>query len=218
MKINLRHISTSTLLIVMSLFAGLAHALPPQAEADKLQIEAKSAMEAKNYAVAVEKFARMEKLKARFPATFAYHYGVALSKTGEFARAREQLDKYITKAGTNGKFYKEALETYAQTEANEKQAIKQAEIDKAYAKVMVKYEAELEQYNHDYEIYRTAKNKCDYEKSSEGRREGCEGWARGMNRYDPELVTMCMNSKNSSYPACENMPRRPTEPQKPKRE
>jgi len=105
----------------------IAHALPQQAEADKLMLEATAAMKAQDFSGAVKKFARVKELNAKVPETFTYHYGVALAESGDFSRAIQQLDAYITKEGENGKFYKEALEIYTKTEARQAEAARQRE-------------------------------------------------------------------------------------------
>lgn len=103
-------------------------------------IEASAAMKTNDYRVAVRNFVRVEELNVKVPATFPYHYGVALAETGEFDQAKQQLDRYITKAGSRGKFYKEALEMYAKAEAGEAAVAKRAkEIEKANAGATAKY-------------------------------------------------------------------------------
>jgi formylglycine-generating enzyme required for sulfatase activity len=105
------------------------YALPPQVEADRLMIEAKTFMDAKDYAAAVDRFGKVEELKARKPDTFAYHYGVALAGMGQWASARQKLDQYLTASGSNGKFYREALEKYNEVDKKLKQ--QQAEADRS---------------------------------------------------------------------------------------
>ncbi len=218
MKINQRHISTVALYFGVGLFTLNAYALPPQAEADKLQIEAKAAMEAKNYAVATGKFARMEKLKARLPATFAYHYGVALTNTGEFARAKEQLDKYITKAGANGKFYKEALEMYAKTEEYEAAALIQIQKDREYQKRMDVYKIKKARYDDIYKAYRQAANACDESTSRKWRYEACTfRIPDGIHDINAWLDN-CANHIKLDTTACRNVPERPVEPDMPRHE
>ena len=94
------------------------HALPPQVEADRLMLEIKGQIDAKQYAAAVENFSKVEKLPGiQLPDTFAYHYGVALAGMNKNEEALKKLDQYLTTAGSGGKFYKEALEKYNEVES-----------------------------------------------------------------------------------------------------
>lgn len=122
-----------------------AHALPPQAEADMLMIEAKAAMDAKNYAVAAQKFAQVQGLNAQLPPTFAYHYGSALLNTGEFDKAKQMLEEYITKEGAGGKYYRESLEAYSKIDAMRAEAQRKLEAAQAEeARKVEKARAEIE--------------------------------------------------------------------------
>jgi formylglycine-generating enzyme required for sulfatase activity len=94
------------------LFVANAWALPPQVEADALALDAMSQMKRSDYAGAVVNFAKIEKLKVRVPATFNYHYGVALAGANQWVQAQKKLERYLTQAGAGGKFYKEALAKY----------------------------------------------------------------------------------------------------------
>lgn len=97
--------------------------------------------------------------------------------------------------------------------------------DEAYAKSMAAYERQMIPYNQVLQEYRSAKEKCDYAKSSGARRESCEGWASGFTYSSGgrntwrDMVDSCMDNSRSSTPTeCKSLPNRPTEPQKPKRD
>ncbi|MFZ2889554.1 hypothetical protein [Sulfuricurvum sp.] len=94
--------------ITAILFSTQLLALPPQVEADRLGLAAKTAMEAKDYETAVEKLEAMQKLGVKLPDTFSYHYGVSLLETGRYKDAQDMFDKYLSQ-GQGAKFYKEAL-------------------------------------------------------------------------------------------------------------
>jgi len=93
-----------------------AYSLPPQAEADMLMIEAKKLIDSQHYSEAAEKLKRVSELNVNVPDTFSFHYGIALVNSGNPAQGLIWLDKYISAAGSGGKFYKEALEAYSAAE------------------------------------------------------------------------------------------------------
>lgn len=218
MKIYQHRISTFALSLVLGLFAHAVHALPPQAEADKLAIEAKAAMDANNYSVAAEKFARMERLNVRLPATFAYHYGVALSESGEYGKAKVQLDKYITKAGTNGKFYREALEMFTKTEDREKAAVLRMQKEKEYSARMEIYQVAKARYDQQYTEYREAVDACEESTSRRWRAEACT-FRIPDGISDPNAwLDKCAKTIKLNTVQCQNVPERPAPPQIPSKD
>ncbi len=114
-------------LFLAALFSANAWALPPQVEADRLMLEVKTLMDAKDYAAAVKNFDKIASLKVRLPDTFNYHYGVALAGVGDWDRATRKLEQYLTESGSGGKFYKEALEKYneAMRKSEEQKAVQE---------------------------------------------------------------------------------------------
>ena len=74
----MRKTMTGLLFAAALLGPSLAQALPPQAEADMLMLEIKADMDAGRWAPAAQKFEQASRLKARFPDTFDYHWGIAL--------------------------------------------------------------------------------------------------------------------------------------------
>jgi hypothetical protein len=98
-----------TFLLIIVTFSASAWALPPEIEMDRLLLQAKSALDNKDYALATVSLMKAEKLSVKTPDTFYYHYGIANAGNGKFEQGREMLEKYLTLSGTKGKFYKEAL-------------------------------------------------------------------------------------------------------------
>lgn len=109
----MRKTMTGLLFAAALLAPSLAQALPPQAEADMLMLEIKADMDAGRWAPAAQKFEQASRLKARFPDTFDYHWGIALGKTGDWSGSLQHLDAYLTHGGSGAKFYREALEAYS---------------------------------------------------------------------------------------------------------
>ncbi|MFZ2890509.1 DUF1566 domain-containing protein, partial [Sulfuricurvum sp.] len=108
----LMNMTKTTLICLLALsLSSTLYALPPQVEADRLGLAAKTAMEAKDYKTAVEKLEAMQKLGVKLPDTFSYHYGVSLLETGRYKDALAMFDEYLSQ-GQGAKFYKEALERY----------------------------------------------------------------------------------------------------------
>lgn len=113
--------------IVVTLLSTQLFALPPQVEADRLGLAAKTAMETKDYKTAVEKLEAMQKLGVKLPDTFSYHYGVSLLETGRYKESLAMFDQYLSQ-GQGAKFYKEALEKYNVAEEKDNES-KQVFID-----------------------------------------------------------------------------------------
>ncbi len=103
-------------------FVTSAYSLTPQAEADRLQLHAKAALAANDYATAVGDFSKLEDLHLKnMPQSLPYLYGVALAGTKDFSGAKAKLDEYLA-IGSSAKFYREALEKYNEvTDALKKQ-------------------------------------------------------------------------------------------------
>lgn len=154
------------------LFALPARALPPEVEADRLAIKAKTALDAKDYAQAAASLAEMEKLGVPLPQSFHYLKAVAQNGTGKHHAAKESLEKYLQITGTSGKFYKEALEAYNLAEQEGKRVIS------AYQANQVRYEKALDErkksiqecYQRDKSRY--ARWRQEYESVSR-RRDNC---------------------------------------------
>lgn len=135
------------LMLFVATFALSAHALPPQVEADRLQLQAKSALDAEDYAQAAESLAKAEKLGVKLPDTFYFHYGRALAGTGDLDRAQSMLDRYLEHAGSKGKFYKEALVELNNIEAAQKQRAAEADRKASLIQRMSEIEPNIERYS-----------------------------------------------------------------------
>ena len=124
-----------------------ALALPPKVEADKLQLEIRADIDAKHCADALAKFQRLSQLAVPLPDTIHYHWGSAALCAGNADEGLKHLDIYLTREGSNAKFYKEALDLYTQAEkqrAKEEGKLAKARADLiGYKKNLTEYRAQL---------------------------------------------------------------------------
>lgn len=139
---------------IVMLWCSIAQALPPQAEADMLMIEGGKAAKAQDYATARQKFERVAELNVKVPQSFPFHFGKALSETGAYDRAREQLEKYVTSTGQNGKFYQDALEALSRNSSLEAEEKRKRQDDQV---AMAKYNEAMSKYRADQEYYQSVK-------------------------------------------------------------
>jgi hypothetical protein len=115
--------------IVAALFCNLAHALPPQVEADMLMQEIAESTKAGKFSDQPEKFTRISGLKAKLPESFEFHWGKALHENRQYPQALTHLETYLTKIGSKGKYYPDALALYTKSKeimAKEKSAYETA--------------------------------------------------------------------------------------------
>lgn len=102
--------------LLLCLFSAKLLALPPEVEADRLLIQAKSALDKKEYAKAADAFAQADTLGIALPEKYYLQYASALSAQEKWSEAHDVLDAYLNKFSTGGKLYKEALAQYMQAE------------------------------------------------------------------------------------------------------
>lgn len=76
---------------------------------DKISQQIKSALASQDYLAAVNGFEKMAKLGLELPDEYYAKFGKALFLAGDKERAKQNLEKYIKRAGKTGKFYAEAL-------------------------------------------------------------------------------------------------------------
>jgi len=118
MRMNLKQNISSVALFLAA--TSPAWALSPQAEADMLKMEIKTALQAKRYEDLPAKFQRIADLKVGLSSTesFEYLWGQSCQATKDPACAAKHLETYINKFGSNGKFYASALELLAAARAD----------------------------------------------------------------------------------------------------
>jgi tetratricopeptide (TPR) repeat protein len=219
-----------SLLITLALSAS-AWALAPEIEMDRLLIQAKTALDASDYAQATESLSKAEKLGVKLPPTFYYHYGRAYAGTGKLEQGRDMLEKYLNMSGTRGKFYQEALvalnnieSTLRKREADAAALAEQKKIEKQIA--LKKYEEALNEYNQKLATYERGRNDCPFEYANKMDRQRKSVMERNMARSrgnydsskDPEAEALWekRNDRDAQTEYCNDRyrePKRPIPPQ-----
>ena len=115
------------LLTAITLSSSAWAGLPPEIELDRFLLQAKSALDAKDYKTAIQSLENAAQLNIRLPETYYFHLGRAYSGSENWSEAREAYQKYLEATGTNGKFYREALEDFNQVDIKWIQSKKEAE-------------------------------------------------------------------------------------------
>jgi hypothetical protein len=184
----MKKISAALFIFLLS-FSALA--LPPTVEVDRLLLQAKSALDTKDYAQATESLTKAEKLGVKLPDTFYYHYSRAYAGTGKLELGLDMLERYLSLSGSNGKFYQEALVEMNNIEA----AIKKRDAEKDAERK--RYKAQLAEYQKSVDdcpdIYQRAVDQANnmfrkYTKACEGDNEhaSCEYIQRMIDRNGPQ--------------------------------
>lgn len=97
--------------------------LPAEIEVDRYILAAEKHINSEQFRQAEDYLQRAIALQVSTPDKFYFLYGQVLLRNGKLAQAQENLERYLTKAGKEGKFYPQALALY--TEAEEKIAVKE---------------------------------------------------------------------------------------------
>lgn len=137
----------SIALMCANVFA--ASTLPPSIEADRLAIQAKSAIKDKNYTLAYASLIELEKLGTPLPQTFYHFKGVAQNGIGKYNGAKTSLEKYLQITGTTGKYYTESLEAYNIAEQESKRILGE------YNTAKSSYETAMQDYSQSLNDCRT---------------------------------------------------------------
>ncbi len=91
--------------------AVTTYSLPAEVELDRFIIAAKKHIDGADFVAAESYLLRAKELNIELPAEFYYSYGQVLQHKGEPLAARQNLERYIEKAGKEGEFYSKALES-----------------------------------------------------------------------------------------------------------
>lgn len=156
------------------LLSAAAWALPPQIEADRQLLQAKTALDANDYDTAIQSFGKAAALNVKMPDTFYFHFGKAYSGAKKWDKARAAYEQYLTQAGARGKFYREALEGFNQAD------LEWTKAEKAYLNMMASYMQEQSRYEtnmrncpNEYEQY-----KKDLKEREERAWQKCQNYGR----------------------------------------
>jgi len=118
-------------LLSAALFMGEASALEPEHEMRRLMLATEAAVEAESWGDASEYLTRLQQMEPEKPADYLYFRGRVMLESGYFNEARSALEGYVSKAGSEGEHYTDALEMITRVEKtrkSERSGIEQAGI------------------------------------------------------------------------------------------
>ncbi|WP_291949270.1 hypothetical protein [Marinobacter sp.] len=95
--------------ITLALLAGQAAALAPEHETRRLLMAIEESVAAENWGEASEYLNRLQLLDAEKPVDYNYYRGRVMLQSSHFNEAQSALEAYVTKAGTEGSHYQDAL-------------------------------------------------------------------------------------------------------------
>jgi len=104
------------LLMVMAISAA---ALSPSQEADRLLLAAEDALQDNDYNAAKTHLDKVYNLPVAQPPEFDYFIAKLYVHEGKNSEARRKLEQYVSKTGSDGRFYREALSTITQIESSQ---------------------------------------------------------------------------------------------------
>ncbi|PHS40638.1 MAG: hypothetical protein COB07_03795 [Sulfurovum sp.] len=97
------------LLALLIILPMMLHALPKEILADKYLIGAKTSIDKQNYQAANEYFEKIVALDIALPDDFYFQYGKNALATKDYHKSMEYINLYLEKAGSGGKYYRDAL-------------------------------------------------------------------------------------------------------------
>lgn len=103
---NIKKILLVTLLVTLP---ALLHALPKEILADKYLIGAKTSIDKQNYQAANDYFQKIVDLNIALPDDFYFQYGKNALATKNYTQSLKYINLYLEKAGSGGKYYRDAL-------------------------------------------------------------------------------------------------------------
>lgn len=99
-----------TLLIgILIILPIMLHALPKEILADKYLVGAKTSIDKQNYQVANDYFQKIVDLDIVVPDDFYFQYGKNSLTLKDYSKALKYINLYLEKAGSAGKYYRDAL-------------------------------------------------------------------------------------------------------------
>jgi hypothetical protein len=108
------------LLVCAALYAGSAVALPAEHEIRRLMLATEQALAAENWDDASEYLGRLQQLDGERPVDFYFYRGRVMQKSGLLDQAQTSLEEYVTRAGSEGQHYTQALERITEIEKRRK--------------------------------------------------------------------------------------------------
>ncbi|MDY6814593.1 MAG: hypothetical protein SV598_01725 [Pseudomonadota bacterium] len=138
---TLQRLARSVALVAVLSAAGQAQALAPEHEMRRLMLATEEAVNAGSWGEAGEYLNRLQQMEAKKPADYFFYRGQVMLQAGHLNEAQSALEAYVTRAGTEGSHYQQALKLITDVErtrqsgsadqANGKQSPKVALIEPA---------------------------------------------------------------------------------------
>lgn len=97
------------LIALLIILPMMLHALPKEILADKYLIGAKTSIDKQNYQAANDYFQKIVDLGIALPDDFYFQYGKNALATKDYTKSLEYINLYLEKAGSGGKYYRDAL-------------------------------------------------------------------------------------------------------------
>lgn len=111
-----------SMVLVSALGAGQAAALAPEHEVRRLMLATEEAVTAEQWGEAAEYLNRLQRLETAKPTDYLFFRGRVMFQSSHYNEARSALERYITDAGTEGQYYREALQLITRIEKARKEA------------------------------------------------------------------------------------------------
>lgn len=111
-----RYFGCRALLMCAALYAGSAVALPAEHEIRRLMLATEQALAAENWESASEYLGRLQPLDGELPVDFYFYRGRVMQKSELLNEAQDSFEVYVTRAGQDGSYYKQALERITEIE------------------------------------------------------------------------------------------------------
>ncbi|MDY6798240.1 MAG: hypothetical protein SVX28_05770 [Pseudomonadota bacterium] len=111
-----------SMVLASALGAGQAAALAPEHEVRRLMLATEEAVTSEQWGEAAGYLNRLQQLEADRPASYLFFRGKVMLQSAHYNEARSALEGYIKDAGTDGQYYREALQLITRIEKARKEA------------------------------------------------------------------------------------------------
>jgi len=115
------------LISLLIILPAMLHALPKEILADKYLIGAKTSIDKQNYQTANDYFQKIIDLDIALPDDFYFQYGKNALATKDYDKSLKYINLYLEKAGSSGKYYRDALLMSNQAEEGLVQKVRKQE-------------------------------------------------------------------------------------------
>lgn len=112
------------------IWASAAQSLKPEYEADRLLMAAEEAVAENDFTLAAKHLDKASQLGIELPADYDFLNGKLLQRKGDLSDAREKLESYVDREGSEGLYYREALGLITEIEKKQNQKQEITSLDK----------------------------------------------------------------------------------------